>query len=166
MEGGVSVITIHATISKELVTQARTRLVPWTSRGAGVVINDLLTRDLDENVYLKILPQLVDTALRTKTVISLGACFRSANIFDSCDNVQRSEINWQLKLATEIKRAGVGVIIETPGHAKPSDIRKIAQMFKGCQYPIMPLGTISDLLRYVYPEPIFPLERYVDLNTR
>jgi phosphomethylpyrimidine synthase len=76
------------------------------------------------------------------TVISLGASFRSANIFDSFDAAQRAELQMQITLAAEIFKSGVGVIVESPGHARPSDIRKVSSVLRGTGLPIMPLGPI------------------------
>ena len=140
MESGVGIITIHATPSQELVALSKSRLVPWTSRGGGIVIRDLMAKRASNNVYLEVLPALVSTAKRTGTVISLGTTFRSANVFDACDSVHWRELDRQIELANLLVTAGVGVIIEAPGHARPSDIRRIAARLKYAGFPVMPLG--------------------------
>lgn len=143
MEGGVGLLTIHPTPSREIQELAVGRLVPCTSRGGGLVIADAKSRGWNhENAYLKILPQLTAHAKRNGTVLSLGASYRSANIFDSCDAAQVAEIAAQLDLAREIRSQGVGVIIESPGHARPKDIKRIAAMLRVADVPIMPLGPI------------------------
>ena len=43
MEAGVGLLTIHPTPTREIVSAARNRLTPWTSRGGGLVIGDLST---------------------------------------------------------------------------------------------------------------------------
>lgn len=101
IEGGVSVITIHPTASRRLVNLAKSRQVPVTSRGGGIVIRDL-ARKGGKNVYLEILPELISLAKSHGAYISLGATFRSANVFDSFDQVQQEEIKLQLTLAREI----------------------------------------------------------------
>ncbi|MDQ0454890.1 phosphomethylpyrimidine synthase ThiC [Rhizobium paknamense] len=141
-EGGVGIITIHPTPTQEIITQAQSRLVPFTSRGGGIVIKDLAVSRRRENVYVRILPDIIAICLKYKTTISLGASFRSANIFDSADAAQMSEIRLQLELAQQIKREGVGVIIESPGHARPSSIALIADALSSSGVPIMPLGPI------------------------
>lgn len=141
-EGGVGIITIHPTPTQEIITQAQSRLVPFTSRGGGIVIKDLAVSGRRENVYVRILPDIISICLKYKTTISLGASFRSANIFDSADAAQMSEIRLQLELAQQIKREGVGVIIESPGHARPSSIALIADALSSSGVPIMPLGPI------------------------
>lgn len=142
LANGVGLLTIHPTPTRELVEAAQKRIVPWTSRGGGLIINDLLASHDQENAYRKILPDLVPAALRHGAVLSIGATFRSANIFDSLDQVQQAEIDAQLKLASEIAEAGVGVIIESPGHARPADIVTCARRLAQAGFPIMPLGPI------------------------
>jgi phosphomethylpyrimidine synthase len=142
MEGGVGILTIHPTASLELIDAAKSRIVPWTSRGGSLVIKDLLASNKTENVYAEILPDLVLAAKQYGSVLSIGATFRSANIFDSLDSVQRAEIDAQLRLAREISLAGVGVIIESPGHARPRDILACAEQLSASSFPIMPLGPI------------------------
>lgn len=142
MELGAGVLTIHPTPTPELVGLARRRLVPWTSRGGGLVIVDMLNSGGATNVYMDILPDLVSHAKRTTTTLSIGASFRSANIFDSNDATQQAELAAQLQLADELHGSGVPVIIESPGHARPRDIIAIAAKLASTDYPIMPLGPI------------------------
>jgi phosphomethylpyrimidine synthase len=142
MEGGVGLLTIHPTPTHELVDATQQRMVPWTSRGGGLVIEDLMISQRLDNAYRSILPELVQAALRYRTVLSIGASFRSANIFDALDEVQKAEIDAQLAIASEIADVGVGVIIESPGHARPVDIQICARRLAKSGFPIMPLGPI------------------------
>lgn len=143
MEGGVGLLTIHPTPSKAIQGLAVGRLVPCTSRGGGLIIADAESRNWEGgNAYIKILPQLTAHARRHGTVLSIGASYRSANIFDSYDAAQIAEINAQAELAREIRSQGVGVIIESPGHARPKDIIKLARLLRRTGAPIMPLGPI------------------------
>jgi phosphomethylpyrimidine synthase len=142
MEAGIGLLTIHPTPTLQLVELAQKRRVPWTSRGGGLVIQDLISSRHNDNVYMRIMPQIVGAALRQGTVLSIGASFRSANIFDALDEVQQSEIKAQLTLAADIAESGVGVIIESPGHARPADIQVCARHLAQSGFPIMPLGPI------------------------
>jgi phosphomethylpyrimidine synthase len=108
-----------------------------------LIIADAESRDWkSENAYLQILPELIAHAKRNGTVLSLGASYRSANIFDSCDAAQIAEIEYQALLAREIRDQGAQVIIESPGHARPREIRKIAALLRATGFPVMPLGPI------------------------
>ncbi len=142
-EEGVSMFTIHPTPNKLIVTKARKRMTPCTSRGGGIVIRDLIARGFEyDNVYLRIIDPLIKIALKHSIVISIGASFRSANIFDSLDEAQIEEFRFQKKIADYIFNKGVDVIIEGPGHANPKKIKDIARLFLEMGYPIMPLGPI------------------------
>lgn len=143
MEGGVGILTIHPTPSKSIQQLAKSRLVPCTSRGGGLIITDAESRNWQgDNAYLKILDELIHHAKLNGTVLSLGASYRSANIFDSCDAAQQAEISSQIELANQIRYRGVGVIIESPGHARPADIKRVATLLRPAGCPIMPLGPI------------------------
>lgn len=143
IEGGVGMITIHPTATKEIVAIARhDRLVPFTSRGGGIVIRDLLSGERASNAYLDILPDLMPVARRYGTTISIGATFRSATTFDADDLAQRLELDTQAELATNLRREGCSVIIEGPGHAAPATIKSLAAKMLAANCPIMPLGPI------------------------
>ena len=142
VEGGVGLLTIHPTPRRDIINLAKHRRVPWTSRGGGIVITDLIKNGIHENVYLRILPHLVDLVRKRGAVISIGASFRSANIFDALDQAQEAEIEFQLELANSLRAQGCKVIIESPGHARPRDIRKVGERLAKCGHPIMPLGPI------------------------
>ncbi|MFB6449098.1 phosphomethylpyrimidine synthase ThiC [Bradyrhizobium tunisiense] len=142
LEGGVGLLTIHPTARQDIIDLAKRRLVPWTSRGGGIVMSDLFARNLTENVYLKILPDIACFAKKHGAVISIGASFRSANIFDSLDLAQWAEVEFQIQLADMLRAEGCGVIIESPGHARPSQIIQISQRLAAAGHPVMPLGPI------------------------
>ena len=68
MESRVGFITIHPTPTKEIYELSLKRLVPVTSRGGGLVIKDALAREWKyENVYLKLLPEIVKAAKKFNT---------------------------------------------------------------------------------------------------
>jgi phosphomethylpyrimidine synthase len=143
LEAGVNMLTIHPTPNQDLILSAKNRLTPWTSRGGGIVIADLITRDFQkDNVYMQIIDELIQHCKKHKAIISIGASFRSANIFDSNDKTQNIEFDKQEELAKYIKAQGVDVIVEGPGHSSPKDIKVIAERLKRMSFPIMPLGPI------------------------
>jgi phosphomethylpyrimidine synthase len=143
MEGGVGLVTIHPTPCRHLHQLSQKRLIPSTSRGGNMVATDLAARGWScENIYLQILPDILPHAKNHRVVLSIGASYRSGTIFDSYDEAQREEIRLQIDLAASIAAAGVGVIIESPGHARPMDIRRVAMPLRASGYPIMPLGPI------------------------
>ncbi|QJW95626.1 phosphomethylpyrimidine synthase ThiC [Frigoriglobus tundricola] len=143
IEGGVGLITIHPTPCLNLHTLSLSRTIPCTSRGGNIVATDLASRGWrGENIYMRILRDLLPVAKRYRSVISIGASYRSGTIFDSFDQVQQTEIRMQIDLARLIVSEGVDVIIESPGHARPADIRRVAIPLRTSGFPIMPLGPI------------------------
>ncbi|MDR7857792.1 phosphomethylpyrimidine synthase ThiC [Tissierella sp.] len=143
IENGVGMITIHPTANKKIYDLSKNRIVPITSRGGGMVLKDLISRNFkEENIYIKLLPEIIKHSKKNSVVLSIGATFRSSNILDSCDRAQLLEIEEQIKIADEIHSNGVGVILESPGHAKPKHIKELSCILKKTGYPIMPLGPI------------------------
>ncbi|ROH90708.1 thiamine biosynthesis protein ThiC [Chryseobacterium cucumeris] len=143
IEAGVSFITIHPTINHKIMQLAQNRRVPWTSRGGAIVMKDLSVNNfLVDNIYLRILDNIINMAKKAKTSISIGASFRSANIFDSFDSCQIEEFKLQKEIADYIYERGVDVIIEGPGHSSPKNLKNIANYYQKMGFPIMPLGPI------------------------
>jgi len=143
LEGGVGMITIHPTATREIVATARRdRCIPWTSRGGGIVIRDLLASDGASNVYLEILADLASAAKRFAATISIGATFRSATTVDADDLAQNMELDLQAALAGQLLRDQCSVIIEGPGHAPPAAIKSLAARMLAAGCPVMPLGPI------------------------
>lgn len=143
IEGGVGMITVHPTATKDIIENAKQdRKVPWTSRGGGLVIRDLLARDSAENAYLAILPDLISIAKRHGVTISIGASFRSATVLDANDRAQIMELRFQASLAAQLIKEGCSVIIEGPGHATPTTIKTLAAAMRKAGCPVMPLGPI------------------------
>lgn len=143
MEEGVKLITIHPTPSRKLYELSQRRLVPCTSRGGNIILKDLINnKSNDINAYQEILPELIKHAKKNNTILSIGASYRSSNIFDSLDAVQLEEIKIQLELGINMRKNGISVIIESPGHASPKNILKVAKIFKKDNFPLMPLGPI------------------------
>lgn len=142
LDAGVGMITIHPTARRDIIALAKRRNVPWTSRGGGIIIRDLLAGSRPQNAYLDILPDLASVARASNATISIGATFRSANVVDADDDAQRAEIAFQAELAAQLLRSGNSVIVEGPGHAPPMVIRRLAERLRKTMCPIMPLGPI------------------------
>ncbi len=143
IESGVSFITIHPTPNKKMMQFAQERIVPWTSRGGAMVMKDLSIRSFStDNIYLRIIDDIIKIAKKHKTVISIGASFRSANILDSLDKCQIEEFKVQKEIADYIYERGVNIIIEGPGHSAPKELKNISKYYQEMGYPIMPLGPV------------------------
>jgi phosphomethylpyrimidine synthase len=102
LEGGVGMITIHPTARRDIIALARRRNVPWSSRGGGLIVTDLLAGSQAQNAYLDILQDLAPMARAHGATISIGATFRSATVMDADDEAQREEIAFQGELAAQL----------------------------------------------------------------
>lgn len=142
VESGVGIITIHPTPTLNLIELSKSRYVPITSRGGAMVVKDLLARKPFENIYIEILDDIINICRKHTVTISIGASFRSANIFDSLDECQIEEFKIQKKIGDYISNRGVDVIIEGPGHSSMSNLKKISGYYNDMNFPIMPLGPI------------------------
>lgn len=142
IESGVGIITIHPTPTLNLIEFSKRRLVPITSRGGAIVVKDLLARKPADNIYIEILDDVINICKKHTVTISIGASFRSANIFDSLDLCQIEEFRIQKKLGEYIYNNGVSVIVEGPGHSRIETLKKISKYYIDMNFPIMPLGPI------------------------
>ncbi|WP_204987490.1 phosphomethylpyrimidine synthase ThiC [Sphingobacterium bovisgrunnientis] len=141
-EEGVGFITIHPTPTLKLLELSTKRYVPITSRGGVMVVKDLIKSKKKENVYIEILDEIINICYKYNVAISIGASFRSSNIFDSLDVCQIEEFKIQKQIADYVYSKGVNIIIEGPGHSNLSRLKKISEYYKNMNYPIMPLGPI------------------------
>lgn len=139
---GVRIITIHPTPTHELIELAKNRIVPFTSRGGGIIIRDFIYNNRKRNIYLECLDEIISMCIEFGAAISIGTSFRAANIFDSMDEVQKREIRMQYEFADYIDSKGGNVIVEMPGHASPHKVEELNTMISDKKYPIMPLGPI------------------------
>ena len=140
-EGGVKLITIHPTPDLNLIEMSKNRIVPITSRGGAAVSMDMLFRHANENVYIRIIDDILKIVKSCCMTLSIGTSFRSANLHDAMDQTYLYELKKQLEIANYCNQHGVNIIIETPGHASPQKIFSICDKLNTCcPYPIMPLG--------------------------
>ena len=142
IESGVGIITIHPTPTLNLIELSKSRLVPITSRGGAIVAKDLLSKKSSENIYLEILDDIIKICKHHSVTVSIGASFRSANIFDSLDKCQIEEFKIQKEIGEYITNKGVDVIVEGPGHSTIANLKKISNYYNEMNFPIMPLGPI------------------------
>ena len=141
-DDGLSFFTLHLTAKKDLLDLARrTRKIPVTSRGGAIVLMRS-TDDNSENIWMSILPQIIDLAKEYGIVISLGATFRPAGICEACDEVHLRETEEQLKLCRMLQAEGVQVIVENVGHISLDRLEKHCGLLRQFNAPVMPLGPL------------------------
>lgn len=141
-DDGISFITLHLTASAHLYEHAiKTRKIPTTSRGGTAVLRQM-QRGGDENIWMSILPQIIDLAKEYGIVISLGTTFRPAGVDEACDEVHLRETEDQLKLCRMLQAEGVQVMVENVGHISIDRLEKHCGLLRQFNAPIMPLGPL------------------------
>ena len=141
-DDGIAFFTLHLTANRDLLKIAkRTRKIPVTSRGGAIVLKQAMEWR-SENIWVSILPQIVDLAKEYGIVISLGSTFRPAGIDEACDEVHLRETEEQLKLCRMLQAEGVQVMVENVGHIGIDRLEKHCGLLRQFNAPIMPLGPL------------------------
>lgn len=140
---GVAFFTLHFTADLELYEIAKkSRLIPLTSRGGGMVLRDSFLNKRDSNILIECFDEIVSIVKKNNIAISLGTTFRPAGIVDALDEVHLLETHKQLELCQKLKALGVNVIVENIGHIDLSSIEKHSELLRRFYAPIMPLGPL------------------------
>ena len=141
-DDGLSFFSLHLTAKKDLLDFAkRTRKIPVTSRGGAIVLMRSID-DNSENIWVSILPQIIDLAKEYGIVISLGTTFRPAGVDEACDEVHLRETEEQLKLCRMLQAKGVQVMVENVGHIGIDRLEKHCGLLRQFNAPVMPLGPL------------------------
>lgn len=141
-DDGIAFFTLHLTASEKLFKRAlETRKIPVTSRGGSIVLRQMLDTG-KENIWLTLLPKIIDLAKAYGIVISLGTTFRPAGIEEACDEVHLSETHEQLKMCRQLQAEGVQVMVENVGHIPLDKLEKHCELLLQFNAPIMPLGPL------------------------
>lgn len=141
-DDGLSFLTIHLTAKKDLLELAkRTRKIPVTSRGGAIVLMQSIESN-NENIWISILPQIIDLVKEYGIVISLGTTFRPAGIEEACDEVHLRETEEQLKYCKRLQNEGVQVMVENVGHIALNRLEEHCKRLRQFDAPIMPLGPL------------------------
>jgi len=142
-EKGVNFITIHCSPTPELFSLAKqTRTTPVTSRGGGVIIRDMQLNNRSESIFSLIFDDICHLAKEFGVIINLGTTFRAASVVEGFDTVAQEELKVQSRFCQMAKQAGVGVVLEGPGHMALNQLHSYWEHIKHLNVPPMPLGPI------------------------
>lgn len=143
-KAGVAFMTLHPTPTRELYRKSlQERATPITSRGGGIVIDDLLHHSRRENIIAELFPEILSILKNYDMAVSIGTAFRPSNVLDALDAVHREEYERQGIFTELAKQAGVPVMMEGVGHMTLDKITEYAEMVKRYRIPFMPLGPIT-----------------------
>jgi phosphomethylpyrimidine synthase len=123
----------------------RIRPLPTTSRGGGIVLDDLVARRCQNNVFQRNLPAILYVLRDSKVVVSLGSTFRPASSYQILDQVHIEETRLQNEYADLFLQQQIPVLREGIGHGTPNGIRHYVEFLRGqdIQLPFMALGPMA-----------------------
>lgn len=126
---GVDFLTLHSGIRKNLIKKLPERLIPITSRG-GSFIAAWMIKNQEENPLWENFSEILEIVKEYEVVISLGDALRPGSIHDASDALQFQELMNLGQLTKKARKAGVGVIIEGPGHVPLDQIQMNVELEK------------------------------------
>jgi len=128
---GVDFITVHCGVTQRVLNRLKqsSRLLPLVSRG-GAFLAEWMSLTGRENPLYEQFDRLLALARKYGLVLSLGDGLRPGSIVDATDEPQLEELITLGELTKAARRAGVGVIIEGPGHVPLSQIQMNVELEK------------------------------------
>lgn len=117
LKDGVDFITVHTSITKELVYKLKTssRLAGIVSRGGAILAAWMLHNNKENPLYSNF-DYLLELAEEYDVTLSLGDALRPGSIADAHDELQIAELVNNARLTKKVWSKGIQVMIEGPGH--------------------------------------------------
>jgi phosphomethylpyrimidine synthase len=146
-KAGVDFITVHCGITRHSLDMLDNcgRIMGIVSRG-GSLMAEWVLKNQAENPLFEDFDRLIDIARTYDMTLSLGDGLRPGTIFDAEDRAQVTELIILGDLTRRAVKAGVGVMVEGPGHVPLSmianDIKQQKRLCNGAPYYVLgPLPT-------------------------
>lgn len=120
---GVDFFTIHAGVTKEIVSflKKRERILDIVSRGGSFIVDWIVKNDKENLLYTNF-DTILEIAKKFDITLSLGDGMRPGAIKDAGDEAQIQELVVLGRLAKRSREYGVQVMIEGPGHVPINQI--------------------------------------------
>jgi phosphomethylpyrimidine synthase len=120
---GIDFVTVHCGITKKNVQSLlrAKRLTGVVSRGGSLII-EWMRYNHAENPFYEYYDELLAMAKEYRAVLSLGDGLRPGSIHDASDEPQISELIVIGELVARARDAGVGAMVEGPGHVPLNQI--------------------------------------------
>jgi phosphomethylpyrimidine synthase len=150
-EEGVDFVTIHASITREMVESGvgdrrRTGIV---SRG-GALLAHWIHANKAENPFFERYDEILEICREHGVTISLGDALRPGCLADAGDEAQMVELDIIGGLVERARAAGVRVIVEGPGHVPLDKVAEQIRMIKERTHGA-PLYVLGPLVTDVAP---------------
>jgi phosphomethylpyrimidine synthase len=128
---GIDFVTVHCGITQENVGPLikSKRLTGVVSRGGSLMI-EWMRHNRAENPFYQYYDELLAMAKEYRAVLSLGDGLRPGSINDATDESQISELLVIGELVARARNAGVGVMVEGPGHIPLNQIEANVRLEK------------------------------------
>jgi phosphomethylpyrimidine synthase len=120
---GIDFVTIHCGITRENVKSLlrAKRLTGVVSRGGSLVI-EWMRYNRAENPFYEYYDEILAMAKEYRAVLSLGDGLRPGSLHDATDEPQILELIVIGELVARARNAGVGAMVEGPGHVPINQI--------------------------------------------
>lgn len=142
-ESGISFMTLHPTSRLEFYKIAKkTRTIPTTSRGGGILLRDMFINQRKVNIIEKNYEMILNIFKKNDVAISIGSTFRPANIMEALDKVHIEETKLQKYFINTAQDSGVKVLMEGIGHGSLDKVSGYFKLIEPYNVPFMPLGPI------------------------
>jgi len=131
LAGGVDFITVHCGVTRAVVERLREqgRLTDVVSRGGAFMVEWMLCNDRENPLYAEY-DRLLELTAKYDAILSLGDGFRPGCLADATDRAQISELIVLGELVDRARRAGVGTMVEGPGHMPLDQIETNIRIMK------------------------------------
>ena len=131
LAGGVDFITVHCGVTRAVVERLREqgRLTDVVSRGGAFMVEWMLCNDRENPLYAEY-DRLLELTAKYDAILSLGDGFRPGCLADATDRAQISELIVLGELVDRARRAGVGTMVEGPGHVPLDQIETNIRIMK------------------------------------
>ncbi len=122
-EDGVDFFTIHAGITKSIVSRLRKkkRVGGIVSRGGAMLARWMIKNNKENPLYTNF-DRILELAKNYRITLSLGDALRPGAIADSSDFAQFKELKILGQLVKRCRKSGVQVMVEGPGHIRLDEI--------------------------------------------
>jgi len=123
LDDGIDFVTIHCGITRKNVQSLlrAKRLTGVVSRGGSLII-EWMRYNRAENPFYEYYDELLAMAKEYRAVVSLGDGLRPGSLHDATDEPQIRELIVIGELVTRAREAGVGAMVEGPGHVPINQI--------------------------------------------
>ncbi|MCK4730422.1 MAG: phosphomethylpyrimidine synthase ThiC [Candidatus Aenigmarchaeota archaeon] len=126
---GIDFATVHAGVTRKSFPLIEKRVMKCVSRGGSFLL-EWMSYHNKENFLYEYFDEIIEIAKKYDVTLSLGDGLRPGCLADATDKAQIQELKTLGKLSERVKKEGVQVMIEGPGHIPLNEIEKNVELEK------------------------------------